>query len=253
MRIQSILVVLNAHPERGRALKVAVVARRTGVSVRTLHYYEEIGLLSPSGRTASGHRLYTLSDVERLQQIRSLQQLGFSLSEIQACLETRQWDAKRVISDHLARVRSQIEALQRLESLLGWLAEVFHGRPHGSEETLEVLLSIVETTTMLDRYLTPQQQQRLQDHQTRALATVQPIVRAFERALQDGLPPQSEAAHLLLERWNEALDEITEGDESMEESLVTMLHENSGAREAHGISPALLAYMDAIADCSGAP
>ncbi|MBW2462616.1 MAG: MerR family transcriptional regulator, partial [Deltaproteobacteria bacterium] len=61
-------------------MKVAAAARRTGVSVRTLHYYVQIGLLSPSGRTASGHRLYTRLEIQRLQQIRSLQQLGMGLS-----------------------------------------------------------------------------------------------------------------------------------------------------------------------------
>ena len=56
--------------------KVGELAERTGLSVRTLHYYDEIGLLSPSRRTAAGHRLYTAGDVVRLQQIRSLKQPG---------------------------------------------------------------------------------------------------------------------------------------------------------------------------------
>lgn len=64
------------------AWKVGDLAGRTGLSVRTLHHYDEIGLLSPSGRTGSGHRLYSAEDVLRLQRIRSLRALGFSLEEI---------------------------------------------------------------------------------------------------------------------------------------------------------------------------
>ena len=52
-------------------LKVGELAKRAGTSVRTLHYYDEIGLLSPSHHTASGHRLYDANDVARLQQIHS--------------------------------------------------------------------------------------------------------------------------------------------------------------------------------------
>ena len=68
------------------ALKVGDLAKQTGVSVRTLHYYDEIGLLSPSHRTEVGYRLYSKDDIIRLQQIVSLKQIGFSLEEIRDCL-----------------------------------------------------------------------------------------------------------------------------------------------------------------------
>jgi MerR family transcriptional regulator, thiopeptide resistance regulator len=55
---------------RSIALKVGDLAKQTGVSVRTLHYYDEIGLLSPSHRTDTGYRLYDKADIMRLQQIR---------------------------------------------------------------------------------------------------------------------------------------------------------------------------------------
>ena len=68
------------------------------MSVRTLHYYEEIGLLTPSGRTAAGHRLHTPVDIQRLQQIRSLQQLGLPLSPIGDCLAADSFDARQTKS-----------------------------------------------------------------------------------------------------------------------------------------------------------
>ena len=61
---------------------VGEVARLTGVTVRTLHHYDEIGLLSPSGRTAAGYRRYAESDLARLQQILTYRELGFPLEEI---------------------------------------------------------------------------------------------------------------------------------------------------------------------------
>lgn len=67
-------------------LKVGELARRTGLSIRALHHYDEIGLLKPSAHTASGHRLYTAADIARLHHILSLKQLGFSLEEIAGTL-----------------------------------------------------------------------------------------------------------------------------------------------------------------------
>jgi DNA-binding transcriptional MerR regulator len=87
-------------------MKVGVLARQTGISVRALHYYDEIELLSPSRRTDAGHRLYTAGDIVRLQQIRSLQQLGLSLEEIRACLMCGELSARQVIEQHLAQVRA---------------------------------------------------------------------------------------------------------------------------------------------------
>ena len=62
--------------------KVGALARQTGLTVRTLHHYDEIGLLAPSLRTGAGHRLYTADDLGRLLQILSLRQLGLSLDEV---------------------------------------------------------------------------------------------------------------------------------------------------------------------------
>ena len=69
------------------ALQVGELAKITGLTIRTLHHYDEIALLKPSLRTEAGYRVYTAADVARLQHILSLRQLGFSLNEIRDCLD----------------------------------------------------------------------------------------------------------------------------------------------------------------------
>ena len=64
--------------------KVKEVRDMVGVSVRTLHYYDQIGLLKPESMSAAGYRLYTDGDLERLQQILFFKELDFSLQEIKA-------------------------------------------------------------------------------------------------------------------------------------------------------------------------
>src|SRR5947209_7707741 len=109
---------------RFQALKVGELARRTGLTSRTLHHYDDIGLLKPSLHTEAGHRLYTAGDVARLQQVLSLRQLGFSLEEVGACLKRTDFSPPQVIRLHLARLREQIEQqrglCERLEALAGY-------------------------------------------------------------------------------------------------------------------------------------
>src|SRR6476620_8221294 len=106
---------------QNEVFQVGELAKRTGVSVRALHHYDEIGLLAPSSRSASRYRLYDREDVVRLQQIKSLRQLGFSLEEIRELLAARRLTPLGVVEMHLQRVKEQME-LQRL--LLGRLESI---------------------------------------------------------------------------------------------------------------------------------
>lgn len=100
---------------------VGQVARIAAVTVRTLHHYDEVGLLSPSGRTTAGYRLYSATDVERLRQILTYRELGFSLEEIADLVDDptadetahlrRQHD---LLLDRGRRLQSMATAVERL-------------------------------------------------------------------------------------------------------------------------------------------
>lgn len=92
------------------------VARLTGVSVRTLHHYDAIGLLVPGGRTAAGYRLYTDADLLRLQQILIKRELGFPLEAIRRSLDDPRFDRKAALLDQRQQLRDrarQAEAMIR--------------------------------------------------------------------------------------------------------------------------------------------
>lgn len=67
-------------------LKVGELASRTGLTVRTLHHYDTMGLLKPSARSAAGYRLYNRDDIARLHAIQALRQVGMPLAEISGLL-----------------------------------------------------------------------------------------------------------------------------------------------------------------------
>ncbi|HLI16217.1 MAG TPA: MerR family transcriptional regulator [Acidimicrobiales bacterium] len=96
-------------------LRIGEAARACGVTTRTLRYWQEIGLITPSGRREGGERLYSDADVARARRIRELQDLlGFSLAEIRAVLET---------DDVLDRLRFAYRSSARPEVLLELLGE----------------------------------------------------------------------------------------------------------------------------------
>jgi MerR family transcriptional regulator, thiopeptide resistance regulator len=80
--------------------KVGALARATGLTVRALHHYDHIGLLSPSVRTTAGHRLYTAYDVARLYRINLLRSLGFPLDQIASVLGDPQWQLAAAVRQH---------------------------------------------------------------------------------------------------------------------------------------------------------
>jgi len=99
-----------------RTYQVKDVARLAGVSVRTLHHYDAIGLLVPGGRTTAGYRLYTEADLLRLQQILIGRELGLPLEEIRQSLDDPGFDQKAALLDQRQRLHDrarQAEAMIR--------------------------------------------------------------------------------------------------------------------------------------------
>ena len=120
-------------------MKVGTLARKTGLTIRTLHDYEEVGLLVPAQRTDAGHRLYGADEVVRLQKVVLLRQLGFSLEEIRACLDQPDYSLYRVIQLHRVRLKQQIDLQQQIYRRPGDDYGPFTG---GGEEERGVSLSL---------------------------------------------------------------------------------------------------------------
>jgi MerR family transcriptional regulator, thiopeptide resistance regulator len=101
-------------------LSVGVVARLAGTTVRTMHHYDQIGLLRPSGRTRAGYRTYGEADVERLQQILFYRELGFSLEAIAEVMTnggSRPMDHLRrqheLLGNEIERLKRMVQAVQK--------------------------------------------------------------------------------------------------------------------------------------------
>src|SRR3954468_19128928 len=140
--------------------KVGELARRTGMSVRALHHYDEIGLLEPSLRTSAGHRLYDTADIQRLQQIQSLRLMGLSLGGVKRLLDGAAVSPRQVIDLHLARLHEQMSAQARLAERLTTLALHLDKAGEGS---VEDLCHIIEAMTTMEKYFTTEQLEVLRE------------------------------------------------------------------------------------------
>jgi DNA-binding transcriptional MerR regulator len=154
----------NPAPPAPRLLRIQEVAAETGLTPRSIRYYEELGLLAPAARSEGAYRLYDTEDLERLRFIRGLRDdAGFSLAEIRRLLEDEQArvrirarfrashdqaERREILVDAIARVDRQVDTLRtkidRLEAMIldararrdhlaGHLEEVESGReptPH---------------------------------------------------------------------------------------------------------------------------
>jgi DNA-binding transcriptional MerR regulator len=121
---------------------VGRVAEIAGVTVRTLHHYDEIGLVTASGRTAAGYRVYEPADIERLHQVLTYRALGFGLDEIAALIDNPAVDA----AGHLRRQRGLlIERGDRIAAMVAAIDKELEARAMGMQLTPEEQLEVFGT------------------------------------------------------------------------------------------------------------
>jgi DNA-binding transcriptional MerR regulator len=216
------------------ALKVGELARRTGLTVRTLHHYDAIGLLKPSLHTEAGYRVYTASDVARLQQVLSLRQLGFSLDEIRDCLDRPGFSPVEVIGVHVARLREQIALQRKLCERLEKIADRL--RAAGEVSADEFLHTIEEMTmleTLQEKYFTPEQLQFIRERRQQAgreyLERMQEVwaelITEIRTEMEKGTDPADAKVQALARRWQELLHQSTGGDPEIKQALKRLWEE----------------------------
>lgn len=127
-----------------KSIGIGALAKRAGVGIDTVRYYERTGLLEPSARLASGYRRYSDAEVSRLRFIRKAQTLGFSLKEIRDLLALSSSRdvarVKRSAQTKLADVTQRIAELERIRDGLSVLVDACPG--HGRAKDCPILQAL---------------------------------------------------------------------------------------------------------------
>lgn len=122
--------------------QIGVVAKESGVPIKTIRYYEELGLLKPSGRTEGGYRLFNIDVLERLHFIKRAQSLGLSLSEIKDFLNVHDSGElpcvhiKSKLEDKVKAIDEQIQQLMILRQELSGLLSGWEIKPDNDHSTI---------------------------------------------------------------------------------------------------------------------
>ncbi len=196
-----------------RLYRVGEFAALTGVSIRTLHHYDQLGLLHPSAHSEAGYRYYSEADLLTLQQILTLRYLGFPLRRIGELLRRPDFDL--VASMHIQRgvLRDRIAELERIQATL---SELLDRRQATGRWTWKLVVKASRTVQdglaqkgeQMASYYTPEQMQQFEE-----LGKKVPVAEreAVERRWTDliaevrasrHLDPASPEAQALAERWN---------------------------------------------------
>jgi DNA-binding transcriptional MerR regulator len=223
------------------ALKVGELAQRTGLTVRTLHHYDAIGLLRPSLHTEAGYRLYTAGDIARLQQVLSLRQLGFTLDEVRGCLDRPGFSPLEVIGLHLARLREQMESQRRLCARLDAIAaRLRQAGEVSADEFLETIEEMTMLETLQEKYFTPEQLQTIKqgreqagpeklNHMQESWAELIALIRT---EMEQGTDPADPKVQALARRWQELVTWSTGGDPGIKEAMNRLWEEQGDALAA---------------------
>jgi len=152
-------------------LAVGDLARVTGLTVRTLHHYDRLGLLSP-GRDAAGRRRYGPAETRRLHQIIALRGFGLPLAEIARLLEGEGPDPLRLLHRQLEQAEERIAAAQRLRRSL--LAAIRGLTSLEGEVTARQFVELIERMITVDRKLTHEQLEQMIEQRQRMTAALTP-------------------------------------------------------------------------------
>mgnify|MGYP001034898926 CR=1 FL=1 len=190
-------------------LRVGELARRTGLTVRTLHHYDEIGLLAPSQRSDSGYRLYSQADVQRLHAIQALRHMGLPLAHIGELLGDDQLDPQRVLSQQIHALDVQI---QQATELRGRLALMRDGMVAGSAPDMGNWLETLALMSTYGKYFSAAELKRIFERWPLIESEWRPLIAQVDAAMRQGLPIDDPAVQKLTHRWMVLILEWMGGD-----------------------------------------
>ena len=208
-------------------------AQQTGVTVRTLHHYDRLGLLKPSRHSRAGYRLYRESDVARLEQIVALKFIGFSLNEIKEILSRGPFDLattlcqqREAITEKRNRLELAVQAIQRAEYVIATSREP-------GWEMFAKIIEVINMQSNMDwskQYYSEDAQQEIEKRAAtiprEAIEQAQRdwavLIKEIDAAVAAGEDPASDQAQALAARWSELIKGFTGGNQAVQTGLNKM-------------------------------
>jgi MerR family transcriptional regulator, thiopeptide resistance regulator len=229
-------------------IPVGQLASAVGLTVRTLHHYDAIGLLVPTERSHSGRRLYSPGDVRRLYRIVALRRLGLGLREIGALLDESP-DLAPAVRRHLEQVEQQLELQRRLRATLTRILELLDA---GQQPDHAQFIDAIGVMIMSESYYTAEQQEQLAERRRalgpEGMAAAErdwaDLIEAVRAERARGTDPGDPRMRELATRWKTLIEQFTGGDDGIRASLQRMYAEQGPEMASRGmVDPELMEYV----------
>ncbi|MBZ0275606.1 MAG: MerR family transcriptional regulator, partial [Anaerolineae bacterium] len=207
---------------------IGAFAKRADVTVRTLRYYDQIGLLSPSDHTESGRRLYTDMDYARLQQILTLKLIGLSLEEIRSLLTTDQVEIGDLLQRQKQVLGQQVRQLQQVIRAIEQAQRALDGTPTwDTDQFLHIIKAVMMNNQVnwFDQFFTDTQQNQLAEiGQQRSWGDEKDMAEAWKKLFSDirehlEQGGDDSTAPSLVRRWDDLMAQFAGGNPGLAQQL----------------------------------
>lgn len=231
-----------------KLLSIGEVSAKSGVTVRALRHYENIGLLAPK-RTQSQQRVYALKDINRLQQIQTLKRTGLSLAQIKNMINNHDWDALQILDIQKGIVLKQLEDAQTTLSLIDeTIACIKAGSPSDLSTFCHIIkmgenaMSHEKWQKVWDKFYTKEEQERwaaaktaMPEEAIKANEQAWPALIAKAEALV-GTDPKSPEAQAVATEWHALMQPLLSMDPALAEGA-SKLYDNMDDWPKEGPEP----------------
>jgi DNA-binding transcriptional MerR regulator len=223
-------------------LQVGELARSTGLTVRTLHHYDEIGLLKPSGRSDSGYRLYAEADVARLHAIQALRHLGLPLAEIGPLLDGTEAAPQRVIEQQMHALDHQIRQATELRERLA----LMHGMLRkGGSPSMDDWVQTLSMMTTFGRYFEARELKQILGAYAGIEQEWLQLQAEVRRYMDTGGGIATWECQVLTRRWTMLMVRWMGGNYALMERWGAMFRQESGVRGQGGAPPTdMMEFME---------
>lgn len=230
--------------------KIGELATLSGLTLRTLRYYDQIELFSPTQYTDSGHRLYTKSDLTKLHQILALKQIGLPLDDIRSIMTNKEKDFTiNIIETQITRIKKDIQVQQNLLFELEHALKMIHHKKTISVEELTTLLGAMKIYQ--EKYFTKEQLDMMKNyydqHDVNTLKEVEQefklVLEAIQLEKENGAPPNHSKVQTLAKQWSDIVYSFTGSDQDLKKQAETFHAENPDNSLQFGIDADLYRYI----------
>lgn len=221
-------------------LKVGELAKRTGLTVRTLHHYDAIGLLTPSARSEAGYRLYNNKDIARLHCIQGLRNLGLPLSEIDSMLAMNGASLPDIITRQVRALDQEIVRATDLRTRLTMLQDKLS---EGGQPDTTDWLEALELMTTHGKYFTAAELKFITEGWKKIEPEWQPLIKDIRAAMEKKIAADTSKMQVLARRWMDLSMRWMKDDIDLLKRWKEMCLKEPAAHGRSGVDPEMHRYI----------